>query len=282
MNHPQKKTYLYHKEDGEAITFHDTQESWRFWYLIPNRVHRKNSDWLQYLKPLADIHSIECFWVIVEMISSIELPKGCRYYVFKTDHNGHPVSPLWENEVFKFRNGPDGTIENAYEINFEWNILETNPPDATAPQPTATNEQTQIQAHERWLDLVLSIIGQTNAFWDERLLQSICGIEFNNRGQCLKVGIWTYPISEAIRTQLEKALKAVLQLSSEEKLNIFKIGDEKVHQKPMEHHPKPENHQNHQNHQNHKGKDRDHYRSKNPKSNPKSKGNPNQRPKGKN
>lgn len=176
---------------SEDIEFHDLPTDWTFWYLIPNRTQTKARKWDDFLKTLHDFSTIEDFWAIINSIESpSKLPKGCRYYIFKTG-----IKPLWEDE-----NNLRG-----YEICCEYPTS-----DKTLFQPT----------EKKWTDVVLNVICKVG---NKQVFDYINGIEFNNRGTVLKVGIWvSHEINEANKKDVIQEFARIME-SEEEKVQIKEI-----------------------------------------------------------
>ncbi|KAH0785260.1 eukaryotic translation initiation factor 4E [Histomonas meleagridis] len=135
--------------------------SWNFWYLIPDRSTNIDANWGDFLHCLGSIETIEDIWSTLNAVEPAhKLPKGCKYYVFKKG-----VNPLWE----------DNANINGYEISIEHQISGSK----------------KANIADRWVDVVLSCIGETIA-----KSNLVNGVEFSVRAQNYKIGIWTSPCSE--------------------------------------------------------------------------------------
>ena len=157
---------------------HKLNDSWTFWYLIPNRQSTQAKNWSDFLTPLHDFKSIEDFWAIYNTIKPpAALPKGCRYYVFRQG-----IKPLWE----------DSHNVNGHEVYAEFKLPDDRQKGHKGkdegPNETKVIKET---SQEKWLELVLSALGLQIANHEK-----INGLEFNCRGNILKVGAWVAPAEE--------------------------------------------------------------------------------------
>ena len=132
---------------------HELLHTWTYWYLIPNRVGAKSTNWDDFLKALHSFHSIEDFWAIFNSIDPpYKLPKGCRYYIFKEG-----IKPVWE----------DPKNDGGFDISIEYDV-------------------SRIQdVQQKWITIVTGALGNTMPH-----CQYINGVEFNNKGQKVKIGYW--------------------------------------------------------------------------------------------
>ncbi|OHT04932.1 Eukaryotic initiation factor 4E family protein [Tritrichomonas foetus] len=167
--------------------------TWSLWYLIPDRYSMKDSDWNDFLHTISTFDTIEDMWAALNCLEkSAQLPKGCRYYIFKRG-----VRPVWED---KANNG-------GFEISIE--------------HPTAKAKRQKIT--DRWIDLVLSVLGESMPH-----SELVNGVEFTVRATTFKVSVWTSPCSQndanAIKTHLSHVVnwkspikQTVIQAVSESK-----------------------------------------------------------------
>lgn len=187
---------------------HKLKDNWVFWYLVPSR-EKHNNDWRKFLNQFHEIMAIEDFFLILNSIRNpSEIPKGCRYYIFRKG-----VKPIWE----------DPSISNGFEIYFEWQLT-PNKTDLNqqTPQPVIDEKAFKRRAEECWRNLVLSVIGQDSDFVSNDLSNHIKGIEFNNRGP-FKVGIWTDKIETSQQTVYISAIKKLFNLEPTSKIEIKDI-----------------------------------------------------------
>jgi translation initiation factor 4E len=194
MNRPDRVRLL---DTKEKVEFHDLQDIWTFYYLIPNRMGQRDINWVDFLKPLHDFSNFEDFWAILNTIDrASELPKGCRYYIFKKG-----IQPLWEDE------SNVGGCE-----------LYTDYPNPEQPKPSGKQRNAKSppselvgnrEAEEHWKDLALSVLANAKTIPHR---QKINGIEFNCRGSVVKVGIWVAPtLSDRELEELAPAIKTILK-----------------------------------------------------------------------
>ena len=210
--HQKAKTFLIKSLEKQ----NETQETWRFWYIIPNRSSSNFEIWDRYLKPLLVINSIEDFYTIFKLIDQpFSLPKGCRYYVFRNEYKGIEFQPYRNNDALKPQTLSNGTVNFSYDINMQWEIQDLTQQKQQPAVQTKEDEEIHKTAQERWEYLVLSVIGSTDSVWIKDSVQYIAGIEFTKRGIFLKIGIWTFPISEQDKNILQECFCSLLKVPKE-------------------------------------------------------------------
>lgn len=160
--------------------------TWCLWYLIPDRYSMKDSDWNDFLHLMNQFDSIDDMWATLNCIErSAQLPKGCRYYVFKKG-----VRPVWE----------DKSNVGGYEISIEHPIVKSNRKKIT----------------DRWIDLVLAVLGESIASSDW-----INGVEFTVRAETFKISIWTSPCPSADADAIKTALSHIINWKNQIKQTII-------------------------------------------------------------
>jgi translation initiation factor 4E len=197
--------------------FHDLQNVWTFYYLVPNREGQKDKNWKDFLHKLYDFGTMEDFWAILNTIEpASKLPKGCRYYVFKRG-----IQPLWEDE--KNLHGSEVYTEYALEVqksplgkqkNWHGHLLKDEPGN--------------VEAEKHWRDLALSVLA--NALTVPHGNQ-INGVEFNCKRNSVKVGIWTAPTTEEEFREIAQAVKSILKCEGELKFSKIEPEEEKLESK---------------------------------------------------
>jgi translation initiation factor 4E len=196
--------------------FHDLQNVWTFYYLVPNREGQKDKNWKDFLHKLYDFRSFEDFWAIVNTIEpASKLPKGCRYYIFKQG-----VQPLWEDE--KNLHGSELYTEYALQV-------QKSPLGKQKSVHALKDEPGNIEAEKHWKDLALSVLA--NALTVPHG-SKINGVEFNCKRNSVKVGVWTGPITDEEFRDLSQAVKAILKCEGEIKSSKIEPEDEKPDSKP--------------------------------------------------
>jgi len=129
---------------------HPLESTWTFWYYNDKR----DKSWEENLVELGDFSYAEDFWALVnhmELVSKARI--GTDFLVFKRG-----VKPMWEDP----RNKDGG----------RW-MIKLN-----------TNERVDDKCHKAWIDLLLTMIGNTVD------CSGITGAVFNCRAKLDKLSIW--------------------------------------------------------------------------------------------
>lgn len=173
-----------------SIQHHQLDKQWTFSYCIPSRLQGTRDEisalFDSFRHDLADFSSIEDFLVIYNSIDEkpSNLPKKCRYYVFQKG-----IKPLWED-----KENVDG-----YCINVEF----PNDPEKGLRGPRSNRKR----AENAWYEIVLSTIGKVSPEFSK----NINGIEFNNRGNSLRVGVWVNKLmKEEERKKLNESIEKII------------------------------------------------------------------------
>lgn len=129
---------------------HFPSPEWSLWYFEKEA----GKSWQECQHEVASCKSIEEFWILHH---SIRLPSeiniGCDYALFR-----NPIKPMWEDE----RNKNGGRWVAVLNKTANWNGFNVN---------------------GMWLEIVQHFIGGSLAY-----AKNICGVVFNNRGKCFKIG----------------------------------------------------------------------------------------------
>ena len=180
---------------------HPLSQKWNFFYLIPDKTGGRM--WNEYLNQLHEIGSFEEFWAILSSITPAnEIPKGCRYYIFKDG-----IKPVFEDKANT--NGREICVEHTYP-----RFVKQDP--KKKEKQTHMN-QTLLFCAEKWEKLVVAIFCN-----NEKLIKNIeyiNGIEFNHRSNIIKFGVWTRPIDDAIADSIQDDICKIIDF--EEKPNVF-------------------------------------------------------------
>lgn len=186
---------------SKDIQFHNLQENWTFYYLIPARANvGKDANWQDYLKPLHQFHTFEDFWAIIASIEpAAKLQKGCRYYIFKND-----IQPLWENE--KNLGGKEISLEFKLPAFPKNDKGRRNKNDAQ--NPYQAQRAVQEQCETKWINLCTKVLCNNTQYF--RNVDKINGTEYNFRSGVIKVGIWTSQITDEEFQALEEDLHQAL------------------------------------------------------------------------
>lgn len=163
----------------------------------------QNANWQDFLKELHDFQTFEDFYAILNTIDPASgLPKGCRYYVFRRG-----VKPLWED---------DGNL-NGKEIFAQY---PSDPPKNAKPVSKAHAEE----AERRWRDLTLAVIANPRGEPQLRHQVKINGVEYNCRGNVVKVGIWTAPLEGSEFKDIEEDVRVILGSQTRLKDSDIRLG----------------------------------------------------------
>ena len=132
------------------IKSHPLKDRWTLWFLN----NKKDMDWLQRLKEVATLTTVEQFWSLYDNIRPPSVLNGCDYNLFKEG-----IQPMWE--VVENKNGGRLIV-----------VVEKTRPDL-------------LDAY--WLELLISLIG--NQFGEDS--EQICGAVCNIRQKGSKISLWT-------------------------------------------------------------------------------------------
>ncbi|EAX94194.1 Eukaryotic initiation factor 4E family protein [Trichomonas vaginalis G3] len=164
----------------EGVSHHALSKPWTFSYCIPSGQGKSNIAWEKFIHPLTDFSSYEDFFAIYNSIEPpSDLPKACRYYVFQKG-----IQPMWEDQANQ--NGTQYTVE--------------------IPNPNEKNKEKGVilEAQNKWLDLVLSVFTTFP-------VDKINGIEYNNRGTTIRLGVWTRKLeNDKEKDEIAAKIKEVL------------------------------------------------------------------------
>ena len=195
-----------HLISDKSLNHHDLNQRWTLFYCIPNRSGKKEIKWDEFLHVLHSFQSVEDLWALWNSIESPKnLPKGCRYYVFKDNTKKEPIKPLWEDES----NLGGRSIEFLYE----------NTKSDSKNEKRSDGGNYAHEAETAFLKIIFTVIGNTSPLKDK-----INGIEFNNRGnERIRVGIWTSKIEEKEEEEFKKLIKTLNDYTKDRPMEIKDI-----------------------------------------------------------
>ncbi|XP_037934228.1 eukaryotic translation initiation factor 4E1-like [Teleopsis dalmanni] len=175
---------------------HPLQHVWTLWYLENDR----NKSWDEMQNEIVSFDTVEDFWSLYNHIKPpSEIKIGSDYSLFKKG-----IRPMWEDEANK-----DG---GRWVITF--------------------NKNSSPQLDLMWLDLVLSLIGETFEFADE-----INGAVVNIRSKSNKISVWTANgHNESAVLEIGRKLREVLRLGIQTlqyQLHIDTMSKQGVSVKPV-------------------------------------------------
>lgn len=184
------------KPEGLELHHISGKNPWTFSYCIPSRPGKSQPAWEKYLHTLHDFSYFEDFFAIYNSIEKpSNLPKACRYYVFQKG-----IKPLWEDP--------------ANQEGMQYTIEYTNPKDNSKDSSKDDTKGEYVEAQEKWLELVLSVFC---SFPKDK----VNGIEFNNRGETTRLGVWTRKLDN--EKDVEDIKKKFIEVIGEEKASELKI-----------------------------------------------------------
>lgn len=187
--------------DLDASKLHQLRRKWTFYYLIPNRQVVGRGDWASFLEELHPFNYFEDFFAIQNtIVPARDLPKGCRYYVFSHSADGKPIKPLWEHEQ----------NIGGWQVFVEFPLPEV-PRNKRGGKP---DKSVNIRAEEQFYDLCCVILGASkDVIYGNAMVN---GIEFNCRGQIIKVGLWVNKKINEKQGDLDKLVESFAKFTKRE------------------------------------------------------------------
>ena len=201
---------------------HELQSSWTFYYLIPDKFGTRSKNWKDFLKQLHSFNTFEDFWGIINSIEEpSRLQKGCRYYIFRMKKGQNqkelvPIQPLWE----------DVNNTGGYEISVQYSLPQNHDQNSRSKngkfQQKDHNFAVNKMAQENWIMMTAKLLCANPQYFKHH--ESINGVEFNCRGNAIKVGIWTsHTISDGALEETKRNFLNILGYNENDKTQEFKF-----------------------------------------------------------